>query len=334
MPVNIRIEIARDRNMWNEAVQHHGTIFHTWEWLKCIERQTKTKLYPIEAYIGDELLCVLPIFVRKSLLTMVFSPPPKSLLLYLGVVFTKQYGNLRKFERAFEDFVAVLNDFISSEFGSCIVRIRSPPFVHDLRPFKWGGYLVTPHYTLSIDLGRELNEIWSSFDKKVRNNIRKTEREGCLVELGEWKELDRLRVMIAERFTAQGMKPTKGYYREYLLELFREFHENMKVFAAKLDGEVVGGFVGLTFRDRFLLWIGIPRVSLKGMYPNDLAIWEGIKWAKENGYRYFEIMDAGDDSRLSRYKSQFNPKPELWFSAIGLFGWLRFLSSPLKRFLR
>jgi len=169
----------------------------------------------------------------------------------------------------------------------------------------------------------------------VRNNIRKTEKDGCYIELGSWDELNILREMLAERFIAQGIKPNKDYYRDYLLGLFKEFYpENMKIFAAKVDGETIGGFVGLTFKDRFLLWIGIPRVELKGIYPNDLAIWEGIKWAKEKGYKHFEIMDAGDDARLSRYKSQFNPEPEIWFSSVKLTGFLRILNAPLRKILR
>ena len=336
--MSVRIEVAKnDAELWDSVINQssQGTIFHTWRWLKCVKRQTRTKLYPLKAYDGDELLCILPLFVRKKGLSVVYSPPSRALLLYMGLVFAKEYSNLRKFESAFSEFVMNLNNFLESEFGSCFVRIRTSPSFQDVRPLKWAGYSVTPHYTLHINLQNGLEQIWKGFDKKVRNNIRKTEKENCKVEFGEWEELNALREILAERFIAQGMRPSENYYRDYLLELFREFYpENMKIFAAKKDGEIVGGFVGLAFKDRLLLWIGIPRVELRGVYPNDLAIWEGIKWAKENGYKYFEIMDAGDDARLSRYKSQFNPKPEIWFSAVKLSGLLRILNAPLRKILR
>ena len=332
----IRIEVVKDAKLWDDAVKKSkGTIFHRWSWLRCVKDQTKTKLYPLMAYIRDEPLCILPLFIRKKGIDFIFSPPPKALLVYMGVAFVKEYSNLRKFESVFNDFLMSLNEFIKSEFGSCYICIRNSPYLQDIRPFKWAGYSVIPYYTLSIDLRNSLERIWNSFDKKVRNNIRKTEREGCIVEHGGWYELDALRRMLAERFIAQGFKPTKDYYKDYLYALFEEFYpEHMKVFASKIDGNVIGGFVGLTFNNRFLLWIGIPRVDLKGVYPNDLAIWEGIKWAKENGYRYFEILDAGDDARLSRYKSQFNPNPEIWFTSIKLTGILKILEFPFKKILR
>ena len=335
--MKIGIEVANDSELWDAAIKrsNRGTIFHTWKWLKCAEKQTRTKLYPLVAYTGEEMLCILPLFVRRKGLSFVYSPPPKALLIYMGIVFLKEFSNLRKFESTFNEFLLSLNNFLDSEFGSSFVRIRSSPFLQDVRPLKWAGYSVTPHYTLCINLQNGLEQIWNGFDKKVRNNIRKTEKEGCKVELGEWGELNALREMLAERFIAQGIKPSENYYKDYLLELFREFHpENMKIFAAKIGDKTVGGFVGLTFKDRFLLWIGIPRMELKGVYPNDLAIWEGIKWAKEKGYKYFEIMDAGDDARLSRYKSQFNPEPEIWFSSVKLTGFLRVLNASLRKILR
>ena len=332
----IRVEVVRDADLWDYAVKKSkGTIFHNWGWLRCVKNQTRTKLYPLMAYIGDEPLCILPLFVRKKGVSFIFSPPPKALLVYMGVAFVKEYSNLRKFESVFNDFLVSLNEFIKSEFGSCYIRIRNSPHLQDIRPFKWTGYSVIPYYTLLIDLRNSLEKIWNCFDKKVRNNIRKTQKEGCVVEHGGWDELNTLRKMLAERFVAQGFKLTKDYYKDYLSALFKEFYpEQMKVFASKIDGETVGGFVGLMSNDRFLLWIGIPRVDLKGVYPNDLAIWEGIRWAKENGYRYFEILDAGDDARLSRYKSQFNPNPEIWFTSIKLTGILKILDFPLKKILR
>jgi len=55
----------------------------------------------------------------------------------------------------------------------------------------------------------------------------------------------------------------------------------MKIFIAKRNVERVGGLVVLCYRDWAALWIGIPKTSLKGIYPNDLAQWEAIRWACE-----------------------------------------------------
>jgi len=89
----------------------------------------------------------------------------------------------------------------------------------------------------------------------------------------------------------------------------------MKIIVAKYNGERVGGLVVLFYKNWSALWIGIPKTDLKGIYPNDLAQWEAIKWACQNGYKYYEEMDAGDDPRLRHFKAKFNPDLVPWYSA-------------------
>jgi lipid II:glycine glycyltransferase (peptidoglycan interpeptide bridge formation enzyme) len=44
------------------------------------------------------------------------------------------------------------------------------------------------------------------------------------------------------------------------------------------------------------------------MHPNDLVIWEILKWGKENGYRIFDFGGAGRPDReygVREYKKKF-----------------------------
>ena len=137
------------------------------------------------------------------------------------------------------------------------------------------------------------------------------------MEMGDAEDLEFLRESLYSRFEEQGLKPEKEYYKDYLFELYDAFYpQNMKIFIAKYREERVGGLVVLCYKDWAALWIGIPKISLKGIYPNDLAQWEAIKWACENGYRFYEEMDAGDDPRLRHFKAKFNPEPVPWYSAV------------------
>jgi lipid II:glycine glycyltransferase (peptidoglycan interpeptide bridge formation enzyme) len=60
----------------------------------------------------------------------------------------------------------------------------------------------------------------------------------------------------------------------------------------------------------------VPKAELKGISPNDLVQWEAINWACNNGYKYYEEMDAGDDPRLRHFKSKYNPELAIWYTAI------------------
>jgi lipid II:glycine glycyltransferase (peptidoglycan interpeptide bridge formation enzyme) len=187
----------------------------------------------------------------------------------------------------------------------------------DSRPLKWSGYEVEPLYTYVIDITKGVEHVWNGLNRKLRVSIEKTRREGVTVEMGDRDDLEFIRSSLATRFEEQGFTPSKGYYREYLADLYKTFFpENMKIFIARYKGERVGGLVTLCYKDWSALWIGIPKTELKGIYPNDLAQWEAIRWASEHGFKFYEEIDAGYHPRLRHFKAKFNPELRIWFSAV------------------
>jgi len=303
MSIELKIAKKEDMDEWDELVEKspHGTIFHTWNWLKTVEKHTNSKLYPIIGYKGTTPVGVYPLFYsKKGFIRFVFSPPPKALLLYLGPTFV-DYGKLKQSrkETLFTEFQNEVGKFIASELKASYIPIRTSPGLLDSRPLKWAGYEVRPLYTYMMHLNKNIDVLWKEFNRKLRVSIEKSRREGVKVELGNKDDLEYLRKALYSRFEEQGLKPQKDYYRDYLYDLYELFYpENMKIFIAKYNGERVGGLVVLCYKEWSALWIGIPKTNLKGIYPNDMAQWEAIKWACEHGYKYYEEMDAGDDPRL------------------------------------
>ena len=305
---------------WNKVANSspHSTLFHTWEWLKIAEKQTNSKLYPLIGYKGTEPIGIYPLFlIKKKGVKLVFSPPSNALLLYLGPAFLN-FDRMKQSRREslFTDFQTEVDEFITSELKGNYTRIRIAPGLLDSRPLRWSGYEVDPFYTYVIDISKGVDYVWTGLNRKLRVSIEKTKREGVSVEMGDKEDLEFIRSSLATRFEEQGFKPRKDYYKAYLADLYNAFYpENMNIFVAKYKGERVGGLVVLYYKDWSALWIGIPKTELKGIYPNDLAQWEAIKWACEHGFKFYEEMDAGDDPRLRHFKAKFNPELAPWFSA-------------------
>jgi hypothetical protein len=48
MSIELRVAEKNEGKSWDRMVEAstYGTIFHTWKWLKIIEKHTKSKLYP------------------------------------------------------------------------------------------------------------------------------------------------------------------------------------------------------------------------------------------------------------------------------------------------
>ncbi len=316
----IKLKIADDTNSeeWDDLVEAspHGTLFHTWKFLKIVEKHTSSKLYPLIGMKGTTPIGVYPLFLqRKHSIKLVLSPPSGALLLYLGPALL-DYDRLKqsKKESTFVDFQKKIDEFLQSEIGYNYARIRTIPGLIDSRPFLWTNYKVEPLYTYMLDLDKPPDEIWKTFNKQVRMEINKTIKQGVKVKEGSEEDLEVLRQSVFNRFIEQGLKSRD--YSAYLRDIYESFYpKNFRVFVGNYKEEVIGGLTLICYKDKVSLWMGVPKTDLKGIYPNDLVMWESIKWAYENGFKKYEIMDSGDDPRLKRFKSKFNPELCFWYSA-------------------
>lgn len=319
MTISLVIANDPDAKKWDDAVlaSPHGTIFHTYSWLKIVEKNTGTTLYPILAYKGTELVALYPIYVRKlAFFNIALSPPSGVYLLYLGPAFLG-YEQLKqdKKETLYHTLQAAIDKFIFNDLHCIYSRIRTSPGLLDSRPLVWQKYQVEPYFTYRIDLSKGVDHVWEQFDRKLRGDIKKAIREGVTIKTGSREDLDFIQKSLSRRFAEQGYTPLN--HEKYLLDLYSAFApDNLKIFLAEFRNQVVGGMVALRFKDVAYLWIGVPKGNLPGISANDLVQWEGIQWACNNGCTYYEEMDSGEDPRLTSYKSKYNPDICIWYSAV------------------
>ena len=85
----IHIADETTQKEWDDYIQSspHGTIFHTWKWLKIMEKHTNSTLYPLQIFKGSTHIASYPVFFKKrGFLKVALSPPYSTDLLYLGPV--------------------------------------------------------------------------------------------------------------------------------------------------------------------------------------------------------------------------------------------------------
>ena len=314
--MNIDIKISDERE-WKklEGNPQHGTIFHTWEWLKIVEKHANMRLYPIIGMRGSNIIGIYPLFLHRNfILRAVFSPPPWVAVPYLGPVIL-EYEKLKqdKRESVFIAFQRKVDEFIREEMKAHYSFIKTAPGILDARPLKWNGYIVEPIYNYVIDLRKGADSVFNQFKRNLRNDISRAEKRGILVEEGSKEELEWIYDVVERRYKEQdrAVSISKGY----LLDLYNSFYpQNMKIFVAKHNGELVGGLVNIYYGDKILNWIGNVKTNIRGVSPNDLLHWEVIKWATKHGLKYYELVGANTE-RLCHYKSKYNPSLSICFSA-------------------
>ena len=156
-----------------------------------------------------------------------------------------------------------------------------------------------------VDLRRGEDEIWAGLDGQARQNVRKAERHGVVVRRSF--SLDDLRL-----FHGMHASLRKSKYRMLAqpFAFFEALHaalapeERISVLLAEVDGAAVAGILFLEWGDT--LYYKFNASIDTHFRPNDLLLWEGIRFGRGRGLASldFGLSDA-DQPGLVRYKAKF-----------------------------
>jgi hypothetical protein len=319
MTVEIRIANNADAQEWDRIISEspHGTLFHQWNWLRITEKHTRSKIYPIIGIKNGIPIGVFPLFFqKKGPARMVFSPPPHAALFYLGPVFLG-FDTLpqKKREHNYTELIQSVENFIQNELKANYISISLSPALQDPRPFEWSGYTIESRYDYGIDLSIGPDLLHQSLDKNQRQNLNRSKRRGVSVELGGKKEFETILDLMDIRYAEQGKTVTES--RKYFLDIYESFKDHLKIFVAKLDGEIVTGNIDFQYRNSHYSWIGSPKPKIPlSPSPNDLILWESVLYAHDKGCRYYFTMSAAGNKRLhSYYAEKFNPELKIRYVA-------------------
>jgi predicted N-acyltransferase len=307
----VEIIIANEKNAsdWDRIVDNsnNSTLFHKWEWLKTVEKYTKTTFYPLMASDMGTPIGIFPLFVQKRFFVKsLFSPPPQAALPYLGPImkFKEEEREYTK-ESLFIEFCSKVIEFISSKIKPNYTSFVFSPGMYDMRPFIWAGYEVAPYYCYYMDISKtNPNHILSQLKKNLRNGINRAIRFGVTIREGGEHELDAIYGLMERRYDEQDKLVTVN--KQYLQEIYSKFKKNIRISVAEYNGEIITGIVDLHYNNKIASWIGNPKPETRHINANDLLNWMALKWACDNGLKRYEQIGAAGVPRLYSFYSKFN----------------------------
>jgi CelD/BcsL family acetyltransferase involved in cellulose biosynthesis len=166
-----------------------------------------------------------------------------------------------------------------------------------LKQAKWHG----------MDLQPDLDTLWNGLDDSARRAIKKAERDGVVVKVAERKE--ELRAFFEVHLRTRKYKYrllTQPY--QFFENIWRHFVEdpNGMLIIAVYQGNIIGGVMFLEWKDKLFYKFNASIPADLSHRPNDLLIWEGIKYGRAKGLTHldFGLSDLGQDG-LVRYKRKF-----------------------------
>ncbi|HLC65811.1 MAG TPA: GNAT family N-acetyltransferase [Candidatus Nanoarchaeia archaeon] len=171
------------------------------------------------------------------------------------------------------------------------------------------------HDIVYVDLTEPEETIWANFDKENRKAIRKAKRDGVTVEIAEDRNaVEEFRRLYTMNMDKWGARKEYHFSVDYFERLLKEMDGNATLFVSKHNGKIVVGSLLLHKFDIAYDYLRGADPDFLGYRPNNLIVYEIIKWAKKAGYKYF-VMGGGYKSNDSifRFKSLFSKKTKPFY---------------------
>ena len=288
---------------YDDLARQYGTLFSTREWLALFDEKMQT--YAIFDK-GQRLIGGFALYHERRWGLKVIRRPPFTPT--VGPFYKQLASNpVAQLEEQRKILSAVVGHLEQLKSALCMVPL--PRGLSDALPFFWRDYKVIPGITYLIDLDRQPDELWRNMSGTRRNDIRKAQRDGLIVERAE--ALGVVRDLVVATFERQ----KKWVDREMLDAILFNFSKPENSFA----------FVA--FRNRspvaasFVVHDGSTAYYLLGGYRSDQAhhgagawaLWEAIQYAQSLGIRTFDF-EGSVIPAIEHYFRGFGGKPTMYLT--------------------
>ena len=291
MPDEPQVSLAtpRDQDVWDTFVHARADVagYHAWGWRRVFTNAFGHEPVYLIARQGQEVAGVLPLVQIKSLL---FGNSLTSLpfLNYGGVM---------------ADTAGAAARLIAAAGKQALERkCKHVELRHVARQFPdlpCKTHKVAMHLPLTAT-------IWDELDRKVRNQIRKAEKSGLVVERGGEQLLGDFYAVFARNMRDLG---TPVYSRRLFEEVLRTFPERAQLHIVRLNGRPVAA--GLTYRTESMVqlpWASSIR-EFNPLCANVLLYWDAIQFAQSTGAGVFDMGRSTPNEGTFKFKAQWGAEP-------------------------
>ena len=161
---------------------------------------------------------------------------------------------------------------------------------------KWHG----------VRLQKTLPAMWAGLSGAARQAIRKAQGYGVVVRPAERDDLiEFFRLHVRVRKYKYGLLAQPFSFFENIWDSFIE-PGNGRLLVARLDGRIISGVLYLVWNETLTYKINASDPDYLYCRPNDLIVWEGLRYADEKGLQLFDFgLSDVDQEGLLRFKRKF-----------------------------
>jgi hypothetical protein len=300
--INVKLSYEIDPKL-DDFLDKNGNedqkLFCSSQWLKMINRCFNYKYINFLFFEKEKFIGFIPFFKIKSILfgnrivSIPFTGHGAGFILIKNIK-----DNL--LQEIIKLFVEEINKLRTIEDFSTVI-IKEENYSNEL--FIKNGFIFgEKEYTFKLDLTTK-NELWVAFNKKVRNSIRKSEKNNLkLVRINDINQLYKIHAKTNKRL---GSPVISKRWFEYVNELLKE---DFIILFAKTNNRIIGDASFLIKNDTILWATNDCLTKYRNLNVSSFLLWQGILQGLKKRCKKIDLGSSRMDSNNYHFKTRWNPK--------------------------
>lgn len=290
---------------WRRFVENHnaGNVFHTPDMFE-VFRRTNKHTPDLWAAVDGKTVLALLLPVRITLFGGILSNLTTRSIVYGSILCAPASED--------EEATRLLLKAYKRATGrkSLFTELRNISKLDEFQPaLSQEGFAYQDHLNYLIKLDSSPEEVFQNIGRRTRKNIRHGLNQGRVVieVVNKREDIAACYELIRKTYEGAKVPLADSSLFEAAFDLLHP--KNMIRFSlARVDGTPVAVSVELLYKDVIFGWYsGLDR-SFGSYSPNELLMWDILKWGAENGYRVYDFGGAGNPNEkysVRDFKAKF-----------------------------
>jgi lipid II:glycine glycyltransferase (peptidoglycan interpeptide bridge formation enzyme) len=313
---------SQDEIKFNELALLYGSIFYTTEWTKLFgDNITAYGIYND----NDELIGGFNLYKINKYGLSIYKDPAYAPT--TGPFLKTTTQNPASLMTSWKETLSLIANFLDN-LNYSVISISIDRNIIDMQHFIWNKFKVSPRYTYIIDLNQSIEQISINLSKKNRHCIKKALNEGLIAE--KITDMSIVKGLVLKTFARQKTKINELSLDRLLFEFANS--DNSYAFVTFNNS--------MPIATTFFVYDKYTTYAILGGYDhenkhysaNTISDWEGLKYAKNLGLKYFDFegsMIPQVEKYMRGFGGQLTPYYRLSKAILPLEILLKFINREL-----
>jgi lipid II:glycine glycyltransferase (peptidoglycan interpeptide bridge formation enzyme) len=293
---------------WRHFVDNHpyGNIFHTQEMYKVFNHALNHEPELWAAIRGDTILALM-LPVRIHLLNGFFRRLTTRAIAYGSVLYTDDQDGQNGLAKLLEAYRQ------ATKRKALFTELRNLFDLSAIQPILvCYQYSFVDHLNYLVDTSLPVEQVWSNINKSAQKNIIKALNKNQLeiVEVQDVSQIDTFYNILKKTYSSVHVPLADCSLFKAAFNIL--YPKGMvKFLLGRTEGQDIAASVVLLYKDVIYGWYrGFDR-AYASYLPNDLMVWDTLKWGSEHNFHTFDFGGAGKpDEKYGprQFKAKFGGK--------------------------